>query len=292
MTHDEQEPGAAGSPGGAEPRRRGRQVAADARRDRVALRALLAEVVPDKQLPGGALMRDDTYSALGPDLQLVTALRAELAAGDCTGPIWSEVSDRLVRFGLGVINAMVRSGQIYDRATRLGRPATPARPPFTTDECNSLVYDVVEHGVKLFRQTGIEAGDWDPNRGTRLSTYYVNSCVLCFANLCRKQVTARKKTNQNLYDADTALFDECWSAPSAERSALGKLALRSVLHDGVPDDVLQLVVTYSVFGYAPTEIAEMISTEHAAYQPHQVRRMLREYRNNVDKDLLEGDRNG
>lgn len=264
-------------------------------RRRLDLQKLLSAVLPDPEVAGNKQLDalGTAVPLLNHDLELLRALEAE----GFDGLIWSELSDRLARYGLGVIGALIYSGEIYKRTTDLDRPVNPARPPFSSDEAIAVAIDTVADGIKLFRKKGLEQHDWDPARGARLSTYFVNGCVLCFANPCRRQLTQRSRA-----DLDVFVPDFEWSAsaavePSAERVAMGRLRLVDTMLPGrkarpgeYPADVVDLVVSYSLFGYKSNEIAELISSEAATYSPSMVRKILSAYRKEAAKETREGGR--
>ncbi|MDQ7802693.1 hypothetical protein Q5425_03055 [Amycolatopsis sp. A133] len=247
----------------------------------------------DRVLPAGlsSLPEDELWMGDGParpmvlpDLELLCALETE----GLDGPIWAELEHRLVGFGLGVLDAWITSGQIYDRATQKGRPVRPPRPPFTRDEQITVVYDAVADGLRLFRTQGIEKGGWCPDRGARLSTYFLGSCVLCFANACRKQLSARRRCDQ-----DVLVPEVEWGSlsPSAERTALASMdvdvALNGTVKLDVPPDVVKLVLQYLIFGYEVTAIPELVD----GTSPRIVRRIRHAYRTQI-KEQREGGRRG
>jgi hypothetical protein len=257
---------------------------------RLALHDLFAVVLPDGEVPKDEPWPSDEQPQLRlvHDIALLDALKQE----GFEGLIWSELSDRLARYGLSVINAWLVSGEIYARATGKNRPAKPPQPPFTRDERNALTIDTVADGVELFLEQGVKANHWDPRKGARLSTYFIGSCVLCFTNLCRKQVALRSKADLDLFVSDDQEW-EAASAPSAERVALGRIGLGTVLKgDTVPRDVVDLVMTYSVLGYKSREIANLVSTETTTYTPSAVRLMISQYRKQMTKEERGGGRHG
>ncbi|GLY35951.1 hypothetical protein Amsp01_019750 [Amycolatopsis sp. NBRC 101858] len=257
---------------------------------RLALHDLFALVLPEGEVPRDDLRPADEHPHLRlvHDIALLDALKQE----GFEGMIWSELSDRLARYGLSVMNAWLVSGEIYARASGKARPAKPPQPPFTRDERNALAIDTVADGVELFREKGVKANHWDPRRGARLSTYFIGACVLCFTNLCRKQIALRGRADLDLFVSD----DRAWEAAStfsAERVALGRIGLATVLKgDAVPHDVVDLVMTYSVLGYKSREIADLISTEVTTYTASAVRLMISQFRKQMTKEESGGGRHG
>ncbi|MFE3170653.1 hypothetical protein ACFXPA_05675 [Amycolatopsis sp. NPDC059090] len=252
---------------------------ADIRRRKRELHYLVAAVIPRAHASDLHVLLEDEPSPtpLRADVELLEALREE----GLDGFVWSELSHRLVSYGFSVLQAWLISGEIYDRSTRKGRPVKPPSRPFDQDERTIVAMDTVEEGTRLFRQKGIVDGDWDPSKGARLSTYFIGSCVLCFANVCRRQATARKRTELDIFSSADE-FESLGTSPSAERTALGQLELREVLRNGVPGDVVSLVTMYHVYGYKPAEIADLVSTELVTYSAAKIRKILRDARTTRD----------
>ncbi|WP_410646809.1 hypothetical protein [Amycolatopsis sp. cmx-4-54] len=288
---------------GARPARRGARepvpsevlaASGDAKRRRLELHDLFSKVLPDGGLPPGELVsgQGETLPLVQHDHELLVALREE----EFSGFVWSELSHRLAGYGLGVIGAWIVSGEIYQRATEKGRPVKPPSPPLTRDERVAIASDAVTMGIELFLKKGLVGKDWDPLRGARLSTYFIGACVLCFANQCRRQLAQRALSDQDVFIPDFA-WDA--AAPSAERVALARLGLGTILAPKTkaknkttaqyPTDVVNLVVSYSVLGYASSEISDLISSETTRYSASAVRKMLSSYRKQA-KEQIEGGR--
>ncbi|VVJ22637.1 Uncharacterised protein [Amycolatopsis camponoti] len=280
------------------PRGRGlpplRQVApvAETRR-RAELEELLDLVLPDGPAPA-----DELWMGQGParrmsvpDLELQCALEAD----GFDGLVWSELENRLAGYGVGVIGAWISTGEIYRRATEKGRPVRPPRPEFARDEQIELAYETVGAGVRLFQERALQDDGWRPDRGARLSTYFLGSCVLCFANSCRKQLSTRRRAERDVFVSG---FD--WheaSVPSAERVALAKMDIDVALTGklgklgklGVPPDVARVVLNYLVLGYDVPAIVELINSETATYTLKAVRGVRAAYRSYIKELQREGD---
>ncbi|EOD70529.1 hypothetical protein [Amycolatopsis vancoresmycina] len=253
----------------------------------------------DLVLPGKPAPEDELWMGHGParpmsipDLELLCALEAD----GFDGLVWSELENRLAGYGVGVIGAWVGTGEIYRRATEKGRPVRPPRPPFSRDEQIELAYETVGAGIRLFQEQGLQDDGWRPDRGARLSTYFLGSCVLCFANACRKQLSARRRAEHDVFVAE---FD--WheaSVPSAERVALARMDVEAALtgklgkaaKPGVPPDVARVVLNYLVLGYDATTIVELINSETATYTLKAVRGIRTAYRAYIKEQRREGGR--
>lgn len=268
--------------------------AGDSKRRRLELHDLFSQVLPDGDVTAGELAPEQggAHLLIQHDHELLVALREE----EFSGFVWSELSHRLAGYGLGVLGAWIATGEIYRRTAEKGRPVKPPSPPLTRDEGLAIASDAVTMGIDLFLKKGLVGKDWDPLRGARLSTYFIGACVLCFANQCRRQLAQRALSDQDVFIPDFA-WDA--AAPSAERVALARLGLGTILAAKpkskgkstaqYPADVVNLVVSYSVMGYASSEIADLISSETTRYSASAVRKMLSTYRKQA-KEQIEGGR--
>lgn len=297
MTTDEEPAGSAGldRPGRPRLRKIVSGVASDRRKGVFDLQELLLAVVPDVDGDRSETWEglDESAALVDHDVRLLLALQAE----GFDGTLWTELSNRLARYGLEVMKAWIHSGEIYKRAKLKQRAVERARPPLSTDEAIAVAMDTVAEGVELFKKKGLEQHDWNPAGGARLSTYFIGSCVLCFPNVHRGQLTQRSRTDQDVFVSDFDLDFGASATRSAEDEVVGLLGIVDTLRggrrgrrSGYPDDVVNLVVLYHMEDYKSAEIAELISSDTAKYTPSTVRKILAEYRKQAAKERREGDR--
>ncbi|MEU0532165.1 hypothetical protein [Amycolatopsis tolypomycina] len=265
-------------------------------RRRSELNELIDRVLPDRTASADELwMGDGPARPMSiPDLELLCALEAE----GFDGFVWSELENRLAGYGFGVIGAWLASGVIYPRSAEKGRPVRPPRPSFTRDEQMAVVSETVAEGIRLFRRDGLEKDGWRPDRGARLSTYFLGSCVLCFANVCRKEVSSRRRCEQEVFVSDYGFDDG--AVPSAERVALAKMDvdfaiggdLGKLARIALPPDVVRVVLHYLIIGFEVTEVLELINTETVAYKAKAVRAVRSAYRAYIKEQQREGGQHG
>ncbi|SEF38424.1 hypothetical protein SAMN05421837_12155 [Amycolatopsis pretoriensis] len=294
MTTDEEPAGSAGLDRPGRPRLR-KVVAASRREDAFDLQELLLAVVPDLDgdRPETWVGLDESAALVDNDVRLLHALQAE----GLHGTLWTELSNRLARYGLSVMKAWIHSGEIYKRAKLKRRAVERARPPLSTEEAIAVAMDTVAEGIALFKKKGLEQRDWNPAGGARLSTYFIGSCVLCFPNVHRGQLTQRSRSDQDVFVSDFDLEFGASVTQSAEDEVVGRMGIVDTLRGGrrgrrggYPDDVVNLVVLYHMEDYKSAEIAELISSESAKYSSSTVRKILAEYRKQAAKERREGDR--
>ncbi|MGW5722991.1 hypothetical protein ACWEVP_42945 [Amycolatopsis sp. NPDC003865] len=262
---------------------------------RAALNRLLELVLPDATAPVGELWMGDgpTRPMSIPDLELLCALEAEGFGGH----VWKALGERLAAYGVGVIGAWTGSGEIYRRSREKGRPVPRPQPAFTSEEGITVVYETVGKGIQLLRKRGIEEGTWRPDRGAKLSTYFLGSCVLCFANACRKQLDARRKVAHHVLVDALDWTEGC--APSAEEVALAQVDLnadlagtmRTLGRTKLPPDVVRLILYYLANEHEVPAIAELVASETVPCTARTVRTVRSAYRVYI-KQQREGEHHG
>ncbi|WP_148088861.1 RNA polymerase sigma factor [Saccharothrix texasensis] len=158
----------------------------------------LLDRLPDAavlQGPSAAGTLDQGSSAPGQsdqhslDLQLRLAadqkLVDELRQGNFRGPAYDYFVRILAEYGLAVMRSMIRSGSIFDKIAKIGRPvATPLRLP--VEGVEDLAAETVASALVEFRRGALVEGKWRSEGGSSLKTYFVGTCILSFSNVYRR----------------------------------------------------------------------------------------------------------
>ncbi|WP_146060424.1 RNA polymerase sigma factor [Amycolatopsis sp. CA-128772] len=180
--------------------------------------------------------------------------------------LWSRLVGELAEYGVAVITAWIRSGEIYSLSGKLCWHVHPLVPPPDDDERGSLAHDTVIDGIALFQRDGLLKGKWDPRSGASLTTYFVNACLLSFPNQCRKTATARKYTP---YPVDNTHFEEP-AVPATDGAVLSWMDAWTAFGD-LPNDEIKKAVLYRALGYNYVEIAELLTAAGDPITPGAVR---------------------
>ncbi len=217
------------------------------------------------------------------DIQRDCELRDAILKQGFDSVVWSRLVGELAEYGVGVMSAWIRSGEIYGLCKKFSWNVTPLAPPPDDDERGSLAHDTVLDGLALFQRDGLIEKKWDSANGARLTTYFINACILSFPNNCRKITTARKRTP---LPVDYTRFDEPL-APSTDASVLSWMDAWAAFSD-LPNNEIKKAVLYRALGYNFAEIAELFSAAGTPLSPGAVRAKLTRQQKRFTNAWLEG----
>jgi DNA-directed RNA polymerase specialized sigma24 family protein len=119
------------------------------------------------------------------DKELLTALQAQ----GLQGRDWERFVEVLARYGVDVMRAWVRSGEVFVRCARRGWGQLQAPGdgrPWGRDEAEELALETVAVAIGKFRDTVLATNRWTPEGGATLKTFFVGQCLIRFANVYRR----------------------------------------------------------------------------------------------------------
>ncbi|MBN1174986.1 MAG: hypothetical protein JXA67_22700 [Micromonosporaceae bacterium] len=108
------------------------------------------------------------------------ALRDELVASGCSGISYTLFEVEATRYGLAVITKWLGTGEIYARAAARQRVVRRPNRNLTFDERVGLAHLVVTYGLRYFKQAALGNGQWRPDGGASLKTFFIGACLLQF----------------------------------------------------------------------------------------------------------------
>ena len=172
---DRQTPGQAGVPATASP---AQQAVSEKE-----LEALEQEIgkddLADPDDPAGFVRLDNARRRLA-DLVLLEELTA---AGFC-GVAFDMFVLELAAYGIAVLMAWMRTGQIAGQCATQGRPLAGSLPgQWSRDDRLEVAVETSGRALKHFIEEVLKRRLWDPRRGASLKTFFVGSCVLQFPNV-------------------------------------------------------------------------------------------------------------
>jgi DNA-directed RNA polymerase specialized sigma24 family protein len=194
------------------------------------------------------------------DLDLVAAL----ADTGFTGPNWDRFANELARYGHAVVLAWLRTGEMFAQCVRRHRRLSPPPVWWCEEDRITLADDTVFQGILDFRERGLRGGQWRPDGGASLRTYFVGSCVLAFPNVYRRWRTEGEASRQAALAARPVDVIEDRALPDDPcELAVRELHLADCLA-GVPDERTRQAILYQEFGYSLKEIAELLAVTPGA----------------------------
>jgi DNA-directed RNA polymerase specialized sigma24 family protein len=232
----------------------------------------------------------------GADKELFDAV---LAAEFC-GPRWRAMGDDLLRYGLAVVDAWLRTGYIFAKSKQVSRQLGPSDLELRQlrsdkDLRVELCGEVVALALNQFREQSIAGTGWRHDGGANLTTFFVGGCVLLFNNEFRRWRTSERRwrVNKSTDPADFVEHGEHFAEvdrgphlfDDPARSAAGDDYLRRVL--GELEETDRVIVELSDEGYSQREIGEVLDMTDRAVEGR-----LYRLRNKDIRSRLEGRNDG
>lgn len=231
--------------------------------DQEATTASEVEPVGDQEVPGAEPPRTEDRTAV--DVALVQAFKLD----DFSSASYQRFRVELVRYGLAVLDAWVRSGRIFDQVQRLS--GIDVAPTYTErlvlfrdhDERLDLVTDVIVRAHQQFHQRAMIEGQWTTAHGN-LRTYFIGGAVFNFPNAFRRwrHMQARLHTNP-VGDRSTLPTSSLNQDPAdiVERRS----TVESLLQALTPRE--RAIVTLVSDGHSMSTIAELLGIRRNAMEP-------------------------
>lgn len=213
--------------------------------------------------------------ALADDAELVEYLRSL----QFRGREWEEFVRGLHAYGIARISALLASGAIFAKASKLTkRTVHDDHHRIQDHDREELVFDSVHTALGSFVTKGIKGGGWSPRGGAALKTYFVNACVMSFTDVYKAW---RKTRLPYLPEVAFEQLDEVKAmAVAATYSTVDTdLELLNTAMDRMRKDEID-IFTQIVQGYTQEEIAGKLGmTEKAVERKvYRARRRLSELR--------------
>ncbi|GGS77119.1 RNA polymerase sigma factor [Nonomuraea spiralis] len=229
------------------------------------------ELVPP-ELHEGA---DARQARLEEDQRIMMLLQQDLAQGRVDR--FDKMCGRLLGSSLPILIGWLRADKIFAKVneirartnkTRARRGLTPLPPlerarsdwrRWSQDDVDQLAFEVAEEGIERFRRT-VRNGDWNPEGGAALTTYFIGGCLIAFEKVYRRWCRAGVLDRVALYAGLTDDLDNLPSLrPARVRSPEDQVVLadqaRHVMSK-IKDPQLREVLWFRSQGYNQAEAAE------------------------------------
>jgi hypothetical protein len=156
------------------------------------------------------------------DRQLVD----ELEAAKFTGPVFDVTVNELAAYGIAILMAWMRTGEIVRRCLARGRPLADAgrfAAQWSRDDRLEIAVETTARALRYFVEEVLKPGRWNHRRGATLRTYFVGACLLQFPNIYELWVNEQKRWGVvELAEPGTeetwepGRGDGAWSDPTAD----------------------------------------------------------------------------
>jgi DNA-directed RNA polymerase specialized sigma24 family protein len=235
------------------------------------------ESQPPETLPGcppeEPVLDPESLAESAMRLQADCKLRDVLAAGAFTGPAYAVFEEELAGYGHQVMTAWLATGKIFTRCREAGLNLLSLRIPL--NEREDLAQETVAEALRIFKRTGLQRGDWRPEGGASLNTYFTRALLHQFANIWRKRLRARAPfAGPSL---DTLPSDTESPAPGPAEISEQRDEIRRGLA-GIENDRTRAALVLAEDGYQQEEIAEILGAD---VTPRAVEGYLRRHRRHL-----------
>jgi hypothetical protein len=162
----------------------------------------------------------------------------ELARAGFAGPIFEIAATEFAAYGIAVMMAWTRTGQIFSKCQAKGRPLSEFAPRWSRDDRLEIAIETTARALKCFFDNVLRPGKWDHHRGATLKTYFVGACLLQFPNVFTVWATEQRHWAQ-LHDGEQTLDDAAgrggpqWADPTGNAAVLACTARECLA--GIPD---------------------------------------------------------
>lgn len=195
------------------------------------------------------------------DQQLVE----EMAATKFTGSQYERFANELSRYGIEVLKAWMRSGEIFVRtAAAHGHGLNPTGFELEdlhrdADARDQLATMTVATALPRFREQALVNGGWRFDGGASLKTYFMGACLGVFANEFRKRRGAqrRRARDRPWSDEEITNFRDNTTVTDPAVIAVRTMTVRERLQGRDPQT--QAIVLYDSYGYTHKEISDLIT---------------------------------
>jgi DNA-directed RNA polymerase specialized sigma24 family protein len=201
-----------------------------------------------------------------------SALYRRIVDAGFAGWEYERLRDDLVAYGIAVCEAWLLTGVMFRQCAERGRPVGSRPTDWSPEDRHELALETVANALKSFLHA-LEKGDWDPDAGASLRTYFIGRCVLVFPNVFRTWERERDRWDTTVLD-DDVLAATPESGPSPEDQVVGREELREGL--SALDTRTAIVVTLREYGYPQSEISGILGVTEGAVEAllHRHRRRL------------------
>jgi hypothetical protein len=142
------------------------------------------------------------------------ALIAELAAAGFAGPVFEVAETEFAAYGIAVLMAWMRTGQIFGKCLAMGRPVSDHALQWSRDDRLEIAIETTARALRFFIDKVLKPEKWDHRRGASLRTFFVGACLMQFPNVFDVWITEQRRWAQ--VNDDEPILDD--AVGGADRS--------------------------------------------------------------------------
>jgi hypothetical protein len=154
-------------------------------------------------------------------------LLTELIAAGFAGPVFEVAETEFAAYGIAVMMAWMRTGQIAAKCLDKNRPLRDFPPPrWTRDDRLEVAVETTARGLRYFIDEVLKPGKWDHRRGATLKTFFVGACLLQFRNVFEVWSREQRRWAQ-VHDGEQTLEDAVGGGDPQWADPTGHAAVRT-----------------------------------------------------------------
>jgi DNA-directed RNA polymerase specialized sigma24 family protein len=215
--------------------------------------------VPDDPASLGKRHADDDARRLDADRLLC----ARIAEAGFTGADHDRLIHDLAAYGIRVCEGWLATGLMFRACASQGRPVGAAPADWSAEDRTELALETVANAVRSFHDYALVKGEWKPDRGASLKTYFVGRCILAFPNVFRYWQRERRGWDRTDLDEEAvaAMPD---AGPDLEDQLISRMELRHRL--AILDARTAAALTLVNDGYSQAEVGEILQVTSRAVE--------------------------
>lgn len=210
---------------------------------------------------------------------LLDAARVQrLRAGGFCGSDYELFKAALAAYGLAVMRAWIRRGEIFNLAAHCGRPVQAGHDvrqhlaiAAGHDDCDELAVETVAVALHRFREDALVNRRWSIEGGATLNTFFVGACILAFPNVFRVWLCAEYEPRHHLRrydlvpdDGQTSLWADTNPGTDPADTAVRNTMLASALDLATNPRIRQAVGELALTAPELSEIAKKVGMSEDA----------------------------
>ena len=185
----------------------------------------------------------------------------ELAAHDFSGREYQRFQEELARYGISVLRAWMHSGYVFKLVSARGLPLHPTELELEelqrdADVRQELAGMTVAVALPRFRDRALVGGEWRPDGGASLATYFMGACLYVFPNEFRRRRVQREKWERQDGGDPAVTMNEIDTASDPAVIATDSIHIRERLL--AADPRTRAILALTLDGYQQDEIVEML----------------------------------
>lgn len=190
---------------------------------------------------------EDGEAPPAPALERDRQLYAELLRAEFRGPRYDVFAEKLWTYGIRTLTAWMRAGTITGQCHRYNVAFDASEIELSilarsSETREALAVDSIAAAAPRFLQRSLIDGEWNPNKGASMFTYFVGGCVMAFGDVFKAWSRKRRREVEllssgllNSGDAATRFPGQLSLFEDPAETVASRDTLRRILAEATPE---------------------------------------------------------